>query len=148
MWCHTCFCCCCCCCCCFITRHNWASTAETISFRSCWRSSTQTRSNFLLKLALDLMVGIWAGTEFHNWAIDGRNYLPLLAAWGHGHGCLASGDITTPGLPCSIYDGRGWLPQLPCGGSMVEYYDLHIHFSGQTNDTLSSILVRPRSSTQ
>ena len=36
-----------------------------------WRSNTQKAINLPteLKLALDLMAGIWAGREFHNWAV-------------------------------------------------------------------------------
>ena len=94
------------------------------------------------------MAGIWAGREFHNWTVDGRNDLawltrfdlgtPLLdhgisqivATWGHGHGYLASAGITTQGPLCKTYGRRGWLLQLPCDGSTAEYDDLHTFDGG------------------
>ena len=69
-------------------------------------------------MALDLMAGIWAGREFHNWAVDGRNDLAWLtrfvlgtstaSSWdladrrnlGSWHECLASAGVTTQGLSC------------------------------------------------
>ena len=36
--------------------------------------------------------------------------------------CLASAGITIQGPPCRTYDRRGWLLQLPCGGSTAALF--------------------------
>ena len=60
-----------------MTWHNWALTAETKKYHleAVDEVAPRKRLASLLKLALDLMAGIWAGREFHNWAVDGRNDL-------------------------------------------------------------------------
>ena len=59
-----------------MTWYNWASTAETKNqFEAADAKAPRKKLTSLLKLALDLMAGIWAGREFHNWAVDGRMIL-------------------------------------------------------------------------
>ena len=106
----------------FMTRHthvilNWVSTART--YKAADQVAPWKQSTSLLKLVLGLMIGIWAGREFHNWAVEmaimilhgwqslilgptliGHGVSQTVATWGHGHGCLPSVGITTPGLPC------------------------------------------------
>ena len=40
------------------------------------------------------MAGIWAGREFHNWAVDGRNDLAWLARFDPGTLTARSWDLT------------------------------------------------------
>ena len=139
------------------TWHNWASTAEPKNhLEAADEVAPRKRLTCLLKLAPNLMARIWAGREFHNWAVDGRNGLAWLtrfdlgtstshgssqtiATYGHGHEYLTLAGITALGPLCRTFDRRGWLLQLLHGGSMAEYDYLHTHW-WQTNDTLSSML--------
>ena len=58
------------------TEHNWALTAETKkknnnnNLEAADEVAPRKRLTSPLKLALDLMAGIWAGGEFHNLAVE------------------------------------------------------------------------------
>ena len=52
------------------------------------------RLTSLLKLALDLMDGICAGREFHNWAVDGSNDLAWLTRFDLGTSTARSWALT------------------------------------------------------
>ena len=80
-----------------MTWHNWPLTAETKKknhLEAADEVAPRKRLTSLLKLALDLMAGIWAGREFHNWAVDGRNDLTWLTWFDLGTSTARSWDLT------------------------------------------------------
>ena len=79
-----------------MTWHNWALTAETKKnhLEAADELAPRKRLTSLLKLALDLMDGICAGREFHNWAVDGRNDLAWLTRFDLGTFTARSWDLT------------------------------------------------------
>ena len=79
-----------------MTRHNWALTAETKKnhLEAADEEAPRKRLTSLLKLAPDLMAGIWAGREFHN--VDGRNDPAWLTRFDLGTSTARSWDLTDP----------------------------------------------------
>ena len=65
--------------------YNWALAAETNNhLEATDEAAPRKRLTSLLKLTLDLMNGVCAGREFHNWAVDGRNDLARLTRFDLG----------------------------------------------------------------
>ena len=77
------------------TWHNWAlQQRRKYHLEAADEVAPRKRLTSLLKLALDLMAGIWAGSEFHNWAVDGRNGFEWPTRFDLGTSTARSWDLT------------------------------------------------------